>query len=363
MSQQPAATPPILATPQITHPQSPRPPPSPTSSTCSSSTATDDISDSGEDDLAPSIMEPSDLDFLTHGDLRSPGREHARERSLRKKGPHRGSGHHTSAAAAHVAPPVDPGVQPQYPSDDEEDKRKSMTPEERARARKKAKKTAKAEKKRALKAQETVKIPRKREDRRREDEVAAVEASMASLLRTTEDHEDGESQQQGDDAAAATNTTNTTSTSTLSTHDRQQRRRSSNTLPNRPAKPRKSSSGQVGSGSNSIKSPKIGTDPDDASVTPGVAKRGGAKHAAAFTQYNVEEGLHERAHDIDRQMAALAKMEIMGEKSRGGKLARGLEELEKRKMERKQNEALMGVVEAAQERFEDEQLARLYGLK
>ncbi|KAF3901472.1 hypothetical protein ABW21_db0209472 [Orbilia brochopaga] len=362
MSQLPATSPPILTAPQISHPQSPRPPPSPTISASSSSTATDDISDSGEDDLAPAIMEPSDFDFLTHGDLRSPGRESARERSLRKKAPHhRGSSHHHSAAAAHTAPPVDPGVQPQYPSDDEEDKRKSMTPEERARARKKAKKTAKADKKRALKAQEPVKNPRKREDRRREDEVAAVEASMASL-RTTDNQEEGEPQPQEEDAATSTNTT--TTPSTLSTHDRQQRRRSSNTLPNRPVKPRKtSSSGQAGSGSGSIKSPKLGTDADDASVTSGTAKRGSAKYAAAFTQYNVEEGLHERAHNIDSQMADLAKREALNEMTRGGKLARGLEELEKRKMERKQNEALKDVVEAAQVRYEDEQLARLYGLK
>ncbi|EWC43925.1 hypothetical protein DRE_01277 [Drechslerella stenobrocha 248] len=338
MSQQPTALPPsLIASPQITHTPSPKPPSSPTysaSSSSSSSTATDDISDSGEEG-APVIMEPSEYDFLTHGDLRSPGREFTRERSLRKKGPH------------------------QYPSDDE-DKRKNLSPEERARARKKAKKIAKSEKKRALKAQEPVKNPRKREDRRREDEVAAVEASMAAL-QTPDDHEHNADQQnQGGNNGTST--------------PERQRRRSSNTLATRPAKPRKTStSNQSGSGSSGLKSPKIGSsiaidDTATATMPTTTNKRSlpahsGSKRAAAFTQYNVEEGLHERAHNIDLQMAALAKMEALRETSRPGKLARGLEELEKRKMERKQNEALKDVVAAAEERYEDEKVARLYGLK
>ncbi|KAK6532012.1 hypothetical protein TWF694_003175 [Orbilia ellipsospora] len=338
--------PPIV--PQITHspsPPSPKPPPSPTLSASScSSTATEDISDSGEE--SPTIMEPSELDYLTHGDLRSPGREFARERSLRKKPAHR----HSSSTSIPTTS-TNLSVQPQYPSDDDEDNRKNLSPEERSKARKKAKKAAKAEKRKALKSQETVKIPRKREDRRREDEVAAVEASMAAL-RTSEDTEDREPQQQqlhGDVA---------------NTPDRQ-RRRSSNTLA-RPAKPRKTSSSTQGGG-GAVKSPKIGTDADAADADAPLNKRGAphgnAKQHAAFTQYHVEEGIHERSNDIDSQMAALAQFEAMRELSRGGKLARGLEELEKRKMKEKQNEALKGVVEAAQEKYEDEKLARLYGLK
>ncbi|KAF3911023.1 hypothetical protein AA313_de0202738 [Arthrobotrys entomopaga] len=345
--------PPIV--PQITHspsPPSPKPPPSPTLSASScSSTATEDISDSGEE--SPTIMEPSELDYLTHGDLRSPGREFARERSLRKKPAHR----HSSSTSVPTAPAT-LGVQPQYPSDDDEDNRKNLSPEERSRARKKAKKVAKAEKRKALKSQETVKNPRKREDRRREDEVAAVEASMAAL-RTSEDNEDQGSQQQ-------------LHTEVTNTPDRQ-RRRSSNALA-RPAKPRKTSSSNQGSsnagggsgsgGSTAVKSPKIGADADaDAPLNKRGAPHGNAKQHAAFTQYHVEEGIHERSNDIDSQMAALAQFEAMRELSRGGKLARGLEELEKRKMKEKQNEALKGVVEAAQEKYEDEKLARLYGLK
>ncbi|KAK6535920.1 hypothetical protein TWF281_000170 [Arthrobotrys megalospora] len=339
-----AAPPPIV--PQITHTPSQEepPPPSPTSSTCSSSSiATEDISDSGED-LPAATMEPSEYDYLTHGDLRSPGREFARERSLRKKAPHR----HTSSTSVQ-SPPVNPGVQPTYPSDDDEDKRKHLTPEERSKARKKAKKTAKAEKKKALKSQEAVKNPRKREDRRREDDIAAVEASMAAL-KTEEQPEGVQTEETGD---------------VTTTQDRQ-RRRSSNALA-RPAKPRKTSSSTQGGGSGggaAVKSPKIGVEADEAaSPTPG--KRGNAKHVAAFTQYHVEEGMHvhEKSNDIDFQMAALAKMEALNERSRGGKIARGLEELEKRKMERKRDEALKGVVDTAQERYEDEKLARLYGLK
>ncbi|KAK6362710.1 hypothetical protein TWF730_000166 [Orbilia blumenaviensis] len=340
------AAPPPPIVPQITHtpseqeqPQEQPPPPSPSSSSCSS-TATEDISDSGED--LPATMEPSEDDYLTHGDLRSRGREFARERSLRKKGPHR----HTSSTSV-SSPPINPGVQPTYPSDDDEDKRKTLSPEERSKARKKAKKTAKAEKKKALKAQETVKIPRKREDRRREDDLA--EAEIAAL-KISEQPEGEYTEETGD----ATNT-----------QDRQ-RRRSSNALA-RPPKPRKTSSstqGGAAGGAAAIKSPKIGTEAEEASV-PNVGKRGNAKHVAAFTQYHVEEGIHvhETAGDIDFQMAALAKMEQLNEKSRGGKLTRGLEELEKRKMERKRDEALKGVVDTAQERYEDEKLARLYGLK
>ncbi|EPS35775.1 hypothetical protein H072_10717 [Dactylellina haptotyla CBS 200.50] len=338
MSEQ--SPPPIV--PQITHTPSPQPPPSPTSSSCSS-IATEDISDSGEE--SPAIMESSELDYLTHGDLRSPGREFARERSLRKKGPHR----HTSSTSI-PSTPTALSVQPQYPSEDEENK-KNLTPEERTKARKKAKKTAKAEKRKALKSQETPKNPRKREDRRREDEVAAVEASMAAL-RTTDEGEDVQTQPSSAD---------------ITTTPDRQRRRSSNTLA-RPAKPRKtSSSGQAGAGSAGgagAKSPKLGVDPEDPA---NLAKRGspgyGNKQHAAFTQYHVEEGIHERSNDIDSQMAALAQFEAMRELSRGGKLARGLEELEKRKMKQKQNEALKGVVEAAQERYEDEKLAKFYGLK
>ncbi|KAF3916752.1 hypothetical protein ABW20_dc0107402 [Dactylellina cionopaga] len=347
MSEQPPPIP--ITVPQIVHTPSPKPPPSPTSSTCSS-TATEDISDSGED--SPAAMEPSELDYLTHGDLRSPGREFARERSLRKKAPR-----HASSSSIHS--PATLGTQPEYPSDDEEEKRKNMTPEERTKARKKAKKAAKADKRKALKSQESVKIPRKREDRRREDEVAAVEASMAALLTTPETNtvtsntnEDGE-QQRGDVA---------------NTPDRQ-RRRSSNTL-TRPAKPRKTSSSNQGTSGGgaaataAAKSPKIGVEADaDALNKRSVAPHGNAKHQAAFRQYHVEEGIHERSNDIDSQMAALAQFEAMRELSRGGKLARGLEELEKRKMERKRDEALKGVVEAAQEKYEDEKLARLYGLK
>ncbi|KAK6357640.1 hypothetical protein TWF718_001948 [Orbilia javanica] len=331
-----AAPPPIL--PQITHTPSEQPPPSPISSSCSS-TATEDISDSGED--LPATMEPSEFDYLTHGDLRSPGREFARERSLRKKGPHR-----LTSSTTVQSPPVNPGLQPSYPSDDDEDKRKSLTPEERAKARKKAKKAAKAEKKKALKSQEAVKNPRKREDRRREDDLAEAEIAALKIQEQPEAEQTGETPD-------PTNTTD------------RQRRRSSNALA-RPQKPRKTSSSNQGGngGGAAIKSPKIGTDADETSaLNPG--KRGNAKHVAAFTQYHVEEGMHvhERSGDIDFQMAALAKMEQLNERSRGGKLARGLEELEKRKMERKRDEALKGVVDTAQERYEDEKLAKLYGLK
>ncbi|KAK6508922.1 hypothetical protein TWF481_003690 [Arthrobotrys musiformis] len=337
-----AAPPPIV--PQIIHTPSEQPPPSPTASSSCSSTATEDISDSGED--LPATMEPSEFDYLTHGDLRSPGREFARERSLRKKGPHR----HTSSTTVQ-SPPVHPGVQPTYPSDDDEDKRKVLTPEERSKARKKAKKTAKAEKKKALKSQETVKNPRKREDRRREDDLA--EAEIAAL-KIQEQPEAEQTEETGD----ATNTPD------------RQRRRSSNALA-RPQKPRKTSSSNqggagagAGAGGAAVKSPKIGTEADEA-PTVNTGKRGNAKHVAAFTQYHVEEGMHvhEKSGDIDFQMAALAKMEQLNEKSRGGKLARGLEELEKRKMERKRDEALKGVVDTAQERYEDEKLAKFYGLK
>ncbi|KAF3940276.1 hypothetical protein ABW19_dt0209823 [Dactylella cylindrospora] len=325
MSQQPP--PPII--PQIVHTPSPKPPSSPTSSTYSS-TATEDISDSG-DDLPPTIMEPSD--YLTHGDLRSASREFTRERSLRKKPPHR----HTPSTSVQ-SPPADPGVQPSYGTDDEE--KKVLTKEEKVLARKKAKKVARAAKRKALKSQETPKNPRKREDRRREDEVAAVEASMAAL-KTSEVTEEGERED-----------------SITVTQDRQ-RRRSSNT-PSRPAKPRKTSSSTQGGGGG-LKSPKIGADDD---TPPSTIKRGGnAKHAAALAQYHVEEGIHERSNDIDSQMAALAKLEAMSAESRGGKLARGLEVLEGRLRERKQNEALKGVVDAAQERYEDEKLARFYDLK
>ncbi|KAF3190814.1 hypothetical protein TWF225_001785 [Orbilia oligospora] len=335
-----AEAPPPIVLPQITHTPSEKPPPSPisTSSSCSS-TATEDISDSGED--LPATMEPSEFDYLTHGDLRSPGREFARERSLRKKAPHRLASSNTVQS-----PPVHPGVQPTYPSDDDEDKRKILSPEERSKARKKAKKAAKAEKKKALKSQESVKNPRKREDRRREDDLAEAEIAALKIQEQPE-------VEQTEETADTTNTID------------RQRRRSSNALA-RPAKPRKtSSSNQGGSGGGAtIKSPKIGTEADE---TPGtnLGKRGNAKHVAAFTQYHVEEGMHvhERSGDIDFQMAALAKLEQLNERSRGGKLARGLEELEKRKMERKRDEALKGVVDTAQERYEDEKLARLYGLK
>lgn len=277
----------------------------------------------------------------THGDLRSPGREFTRERSLRKKGPH---GRPTSATIQ--SPPTFPGVQPAYPEDDE-DEHKSLTPEERALARKRAKKQAKSAKRKALKSQEQPKNPRKREDRRREDEVAAIEASMAAAsLKASEEGEEHEVNNQSQDR-------------------QQQRRRSSNTNAVRPAKPRKTSSSTQGGGGG-LKSPKIGTEPEEA-LTPGGTKRGSpfpnTKTQAAYRQYNLEEGMHERAHDIDAQMKELAKYEQLSSESKSGRLAKGLEEIQRMSRERKQNEALRGVVDAAQERYEDEKLAKFYNLK
>lgn len=180
------------------------------------------------------------MDYLTHGDLRSPSREYTRERSLRKK-----SHKHSSSATSIPATFLHPGSQPLTLDETEQN----------------AKNKSKKDKKKREKEQETVTKVKKREDRRKSEvgDVAVMEEEMSRL-------------------------------GVAGKPENKQRRTSTS----KPKHLRKGSNSHLVNMGGVVSSTTT-TEPTRPAMTS-------PKQSNQHTQFSVSEGLHERSGDVDEQM-------------------------------------------------------------